>query len=82
VRSNVRATTAPTDAPDRPGHLRRVFDQIGDPGLLLYSSDFPHSYPRGTEELLAELAEHEARRILWENAQDTYRLPERVPLAG
>lgn len=42
VRSNVRFTLQPVDAPPSPAQMERVFEHLGCDDLLLFSTDFPH----------------------------------------
>ncbi|GMG84824.1 amidohydrolase family protein [Paralimibaculum aggregatum] len=42
VRSNVRFTLQPVDAPPDPAQLERLFDHLDCDDLILYSTDYPH----------------------------------------
>ncbi|HEX4262045.1 MAG TPA: amidohydrolase family protein [Acetobacteraceae bacterium] len=79
VREHVRLTLQPIDAPD-PATLARVVEQLGSDRLLLFSTDYPHWQFEGAAALPEGLAPGLARRILVDNAIETYpRLMEDGP---
>src|ERR1700680_4172926 len=77
VRRHFRFTVQPTDAPRSPDQLRQVLDQLGDDEfdaaqMLLYASDYPHSYSGGIDKLLAVLPPDGTDRVMWSNAWEWY----------
>lgn len=75
VRNNVRVTLQPFDGPDdgAGAALERVVDQLGSDRIILFSSDFPHWHYEGADALpLRELNGTLARRMLYDNAVETY----------
>ena len=66
----------PFDAPDEPGGaarvLARITDQLGSEAMLLFSTDFPHWHFDGADALPAPPAGALARRLLWDNALETF----------
>ncbi len=79
VREHVRLTLQPIDAPDA-ATLARVVEQLGSDRLLLFSTDYPHWQFEGAAALPEGLAPGLARRILVDNAIETYpRLMEDGP---
>jgi len=42
VRSNIRFSLQPVDAPPDPATLNRLFDHMQSDELLLFSTDYPH----------------------------------------
>jgi uncharacterized protein len=79
VRDHVRLTITPFDAPDDPGTVERVIDQLRSDDLLLYASDFPHWQFDGEDAMPPGLPAALQRKILSENPLATYpRLQEAV----
>lgn len=72
VRDHVRLTLQPFDLQSEPAALERIVDQIGSDRVILFSSDFPHWHYEGTDAMPADAATPLARRILSENALETY----------
>jgi len=72
VRSNVRLTTQPFDAPDDAAIVARLIDQLGSDELLLFSSDFPHWQFDGDAMLPPGLPPALVRKILIDNPRATY----------
>jgi hypothetical protein len=72
VRSNVRFTLQPFDAPRDAATVARVLDQLGGDELLLFSSDFPHWQFEGDDMLPPGLSEAQVRRMLIDNPRSTY----------
>ncbi len=72
VRSNVRFTTQPFDAPLEGETITSLIDQLGSDDVLLYPSDTPHRHvdPAGT--LLTYLPATATRKIVSTNALATY----------
>jgi predicted TIM-barrel fold metal-dependent hydrolase len=88
VRKHFRFTLQPTDVPAGGVELVRVLEQIAagevDPAeLLLYSSDYPHRYLRGPDELLEGLTTTQHESVRSKNAIAWYGIRERLerPLA-
>jgi predicted TIM-barrel fold metal-dependent hydrolase len=72
VRQNIRLTIQPFDEPEGGGRLDRVVEQLGGEGMLLFSTDFPHWHFDGTDALPLPPNSQLARRILCDNAIETY----------
>jgi predicted TIM-barrel fold metal-dependent hydrolase len=51
VRSNIRFSLQPVDAPPDPATLNRLFDHMQSDELLLFSTDYPHWQFDGDEVL-------------------------------
>jgi predicted TIM-barrel fold metal-dependent hydrolase len=79
VRRHFRFTTQPVDGPPNGSQLANVIAQLGSEQLLMFGSDHPHVYPRGVEEVLAQMPAEAADRVLWANAWDWYDLGNRLP---
>ena len=81
VRSNVRLTTQPCDAPPTPEMFHRLLDHMGSDELLLFSTDYPHWQFDGEDALPPGLPPALARKIMFDNPLATYgRLTETRPL--
>ena len=76
VRDHIRLTLQPFDAPSEAGGaeraLQRVVEQLGSDAMLLFSSDFPHWHYDGTGALPVAPGTALARRMLWNNAVETF----------
>jgi predicted TIM-barrel fold metal-dependent hydrolase len=73
VRERVRFTLQPVDAPDNdPGVLERTLQHMGSDRLLLFSTDYPHWQFEGDDVLPAGLPEDTIRKMLIDNALETY----------
>jgi predicted TIM-barrel fold metal-dependent hydrolase len=77
LRRHFRFTIAPTDSPEDPAQLANTLNQIGagEAGgheLLLYASDFPHSYPSDLEGLLSILDPEQRQGVFSNNALAWY----------
>ncbi len=72
VRSNVRLTLQPFDAPDDPRIVERIMDQLQSADLILFSTDFPHWQFDGDAMLPPGLPPALVRRILVDNPRATY----------
>jgi uncharacterized protein len=80
VRSHVRLTLQPVDAPPDPAQLNRLLNHMESDRLLLFSTDYPHWQFDGSDVLPEGLSPELTRRILVENPRETYnRLTELVP---
>ncbi len=71
VRSNVRLTIQPVDAPEGDA-LNRLIDHMQSDELLLFSTDFPHWQFDGAEALPDGLDATLVRRIMIDNPRATY----------
>ena len=79
VRRHVRFTIQPFDAPDAHA-VAKTLDHIGDDGILLFASDFPHWHFDGDDPWPPGLSEDLMRKIAVDNAMATYpRLKESLP---
>ena len=82
VRSNVRLSLQPFDAPpDRDGMLRLI-DHLDSDELLLFSTDYPHWHFDGDAVLPPGLPDTLVRKMMLDNPRATYsRLRQTVPAA-
>jgi predicted TIM-barrel fold metal-dependent hydrolase len=72
VRSHVRLTLQPFDAPPDAATVERIIDQLGSDELLLFSTDYPHAQFEGLAALPAGLSPQLARKIMVDNPLSTY----------
>jgi hypothetical protein len=73
LREHVRFTLQPVDAPATdPKALLRTLDHMGSDRLLLFSTDYPHWHFDGEDVLPEGLSESMIRRLLVDNALETY----------
>ena len=73
VRDHVRFTLQPVDAPKgEPEVLARIVEHVGYDDFLLFSTDYPHWQHDGEDVLPAGLAESTIKKMLVDNALDTY----------
>jgi predicted TIM-barrel fold metal-dependent hydrolase len=73
IRDHVRMTLQPVDAPaGDPEILQRTLDHIGSDRMLLFSTDYPHWHFEGEDVLPEGLLEGSMRRVLIDNALETY----------
>jgi predicted TIM-barrel fold metal-dependent hydrolase len=79
VRSNVRLSLQPLDAPPDLDSLLRIVDHLQSDELLLFSTDYPHWQFDGTEVIPPGLPDSLVRKMMIDNPRDTYaRLTEPV----
>jgi uncharacterized protein len=79
VRSNIRLTTQPIDAPPNPEDFERLLDQMGSDELLLFSTDYPHWQFDDDMALPDHLPADLVRKIMIDNPRATYpRLKEDI----
>ncbi len=79
VRSNVRLSMQPIDAPDGDALLRLV-DHLQSDELLLFATDYPHWQFDGDAAIPAGLPDSLVRKMLFDNPRATYaRLREATP---
>ena len=75
IRTYMRATVQPVDAPDDPHQLLEVVEQIGSDEFLLYSSDYPHAHSdEEIDVLVSNLPQDVRRGVIADNARSFYRL--------
>lgn len=72
VRSHVRLTLQPVDAPPRPDQLERLLEHMGSDELLLFSTDYPHWQFDGASVLPEGLPAGLVRKIMVDNPRTTY----------
>ena len=72
VRDHIRLTTQPFDEPDGAGRLERFCEMMDSDRMLLFSTDFPHWHYEGTDALPLDPKSALARRVLFDNALETY----------
>lgn len=72
VKDHIRLTTAPFDAPDEPGMLARIIDQLPSEDMLLFASDFPHWQNDGDAMLPPGIDSVLRKKILIDNPLATY----------
>jgi predicted TIM-barrel fold metal-dependent hydrolase len=78
IRSNIRVTTQPFDAPDK-ATVERIVEQIDSDEILLFSSDYPHWQFEGDAVMPAGIPDSLLQRIRVDNPLATYpRLKETV----
>jgi predicted TIM-barrel fold metal-dependent hydrolase len=79
VRDHVRLTIQPFDGPPDPAIVQRIMEHFGSDELLLFATDYPHWQFDGDDALPPGLPEGLVRKIMVDNALDTYpRLKETV----
>jgi len=79
VRSNIRFSLQPIDAPPEPAVLNRLLDHMQSDELLLFSTDYPHWQFDGNAALPEGLSGDLVRKIMIDNPFATYpRLKEAV----
>jgi len=72
VRSNIRFSLQPFDAPPDEATLIRLFDHMQSDELVLFSTDYPHWQFDGQEALPAGLTPDLVRKIMIDNPHATY----------
>lgn len=72
VRSRVRLTAQPFDAPPDAAALATLLEQLGSEEMLLFASDYPHWHFDGSAAVPAGLPAGLTRKMLIENALATY----------
>jgi uncharacterized protein len=79
VRTNVRLSLQPTDAPADVATIERIMEHMQSDELLLFSTDYPHGQFEGNGAIPAGLSADLVRKITVENPRTTYaRLQEMV----
>ena len=74
IRAHVYLTTQPTEEPEKPEHLLQIFEMIGAPDNILFSSDYPHWDFDNPKMALPPLPREWKDRIYWKNAAELYGL--------
>jgi predicted TIM-barrel fold metal-dependent hydrolase len=72
VRSNIRFSLQPVDAPPEPETLNRLFDHMQSDELVLFSTDYPHWQFDGDNALPEGLSQELVRKIMIDNPHATY----------
>ena len=72
VRSNVRLSLQPTDAPPDPQSLERIIDHMQSDELLVFSTDYPHAQFAGLDVFPEGLSRDLKRKITIDNPRATY----------
>jgi len=72
VRSNIRFSLQPIDAPPDPQVLNRLFDHMQSDELLLFSTDYPHWQFEGDAALPDGISSDLVRKIMIDNPYATY----------
>jgi predicted TIM-barrel fold metal-dependent hydrolase len=72
VRSNIRFSLQPFDAPPEPETLIRLFDHMQSDELVLFSTDYPHWQFEGQDALPEGLSPDLVRKIMIDNPHATY----------
>jgi uncharacterized protein len=72
VKTNVRLTIQPCDAPPTPEAFRTLLDHMESDELLLFSTDYPHWQFDGEDVLPEGLPEPLIRKIMVDNPKATY----------
>ena len=76
VRSNIRFSLQPVDAPPDPATLNRLFDHMQSDELLLFSTDYPHWQFDGDAVLPEGMSPDLVRKIMIDNPHATYPPPQ------
>ena len=83
VREHVRFTLQPIDAPhNAPDVLARTLEHLGSDRLLLFSTDYPHWQFEGDDVLPDGMSDDTMRKLLVDNALDTYPRLRETAAAG
>ena len=72
VRSNIRFSLQPVDAPPDPTTLNRLFDDMQSDELLRFSTDYPHWQFDGDQVLPEGMSADLVRKIMIDNPRATY----------
>jgi len=72
VRSNIRFSLQPVDAPPDPALLNRLFDHMQSDELILFSTDYPHWQFDGDDVLPEGLSAELVRKIMIDSPHATY----------
>jgi predicted TIM-barrel fold metal-dependent hydrolase len=72
VRSNIRFSLQPIDAPPDPSTLNRLFEHMQSDELLLFSTDYPHWQFEADAALPEGISVELVRKIMIDNPLATY----------
>lgn len=72
IRSQVRFTIQPFDAPRDPDHIAGILDLLGSEDLLLFATDYPHWQFEGSDAIPPGFSADLIRRIKVDNPLATY----------
>ena len=72
VRSNIRLSLQPTDAPPDAASLQRIIEHLQSDELLLFSTDYPHWQFDGMAAIPEGLSAELVRKITVDNPRATY----------
>jgi predicted TIM-barrel fold metal-dependent hydrolase len=72
VRSNIRFSLQPFDAPPDPATINRLFEHMQSDELVLFSTDYPHWQFEGQDVLPEGLSPDLVRKIMIDNPYATY----------
>jgi predicted TIM-barrel fold metal-dependent hydrolase len=72
VRSNIRFSLQPVDAPGDPQTLNRLFEHMQSDELLLFSTDYPHWQFDGDAALPEGMSPELVRKVMIDNPYATY----------
>jgi uncharacterized protein len=79
VKTNVRLSLQPTDAPPDPASLERIIEHMQSDEILLFSTDYPHGQFEGMDAWPEGLPKSLVQKIMVDNPRATYsRLLETV----
>jgi predicted TIM-barrel fold metal-dependent hydrolase len=74
IRRHVRLTTQPIEEPEKPEHLRQIFEMVYAEQTLMFSSDYPHWDGDSPTKGLPRLEPALRDRIMWQTAAELYNL--------
>jgi hypothetical protein len=72
VRSNIRFSLQPIDAPPDPQILNRLFDDMQSDELLLFSTDYPHWQFEDDAALPEGMSPAMVRKVMMDNPHATH----------
>ena len=72
VKTNVRLTTQPCDAPPTEQMFQQLMEHLDSDELLLFSTDYPHWQFDGDDVLPPGLSREMVRKIMIDNPRATY----------
>jgi predicted TIM-barrel fold metal-dependent hydrolase len=72
IRDHIFVTTQPIEETGKPEHLLQIFEMIGSPNNILFSSDYPHWDFDNPRMALPPLPREWKERIFWRNSAALY----------
>jgi len=81
IRKHLYVTTQPIEEPEDPRHIQQIFEMIGAPHMILFSSDYPHWDFDNPRMALPPLSREWKERLFWRNASELYGLKAPAPAA-